>query len=282
MSHQQVSRRFVLKAASGIGVGLAAGMAAGPAASGTFGDVRAFGGAWKGAYDGRKARLSVVALAQPPSSLFTLLFTFTDEDRNQTFTGNVQNVPRDAHEIHGITLTGPATLSWPILTLHTWNTDYLSGLSLWGGTRYPMAFYRSAIAPPYAPARPFTGYTDWFGPQAGTGVYRGFLDGRPARLDVTPDRSQPRPVVQFTLTDLDRDVVRSQGVFEDLMRDGRIVSPRDPLAGLPLSTRPPGADVLTVDSLAMHSWNCSYVSGVHLWQNNRYGMSFIRQTPIPT
>ncbi|GHC51379.1 hypothetical protein [Streptomyces cinnamoneus] len=286
MAQQPMSRRTALRRAAGTALAAGAALAVGgtttpAAAAGTLQDVRAFHGTWQGAYDGRQARLEIVAQQQPPSSYYTLFLTFTELERNETYSGYVQYVPRDAHEIRGITLTGPSTLSWPVLLLHTWNTDYLSGTSSWNGTGFPMSFYRSSVAPPFAAGRPFRGYGDWYSPPHDHATYAGTIDGRRATLEVLKYGVSGKPQTQFTLTDLDRGTAYAATFLDVDFGSWSADRQRNPLAGVTMSPIRPGPEPKYIESLYWHSWNAMYVSGADIWQGGRYGMSFIRQTPLP-
>lgn len=287
-AHQPISRRTALKRAAGAALAAGAASAVGgaltpAAAAGTLRlqDVRAFHGTWLGSYDGRHAKLEIVAQQQPPSSYYTLFLKFSELERNETYSGYAQNVPLNAHEIRNITLTGPSTLSWPNLLLHTWNTDYLSGTSSWNGTGFPMSFSRSTVAPPFAAGRPFRGYGDWYSPPNGHSEYAGNIDGRRAKLEVSKYWVSGKPQTQFTLTDLDRDTAYAATFLDVDFGSWSMDRQRNPLAGVTMKPVLPGPEPKYIESLYWHSWNAMYVSGADIWQGGRYGMSFVRQTPLP-
>ncbi|WP_030574671.1 hypothetical protein [Streptomyces aureocirculatus] len=278
MLKRTVGTALAAGATSVLGGAVTSAAAAGPR---RVQDVRAFHGTWLGSYDGRNARLEIVAQQQPPSTNYTLFLKFIELERNETYSGYVQNVPLDAHEVRNITLTGPSTLIWPTLLQHTWNTDYLSGTSSWNGTGFPMSFSRSTIAPPFVASRPFRGYGDWYSPPNNHSVYEGNNDGRRAKLEVLKYFVAGKPQTQFTLTDLDRDTAYAATFLDVDFGSWSMDRQRNPLAGVTMKPFTPGLEPKYIESLYWHSWNPMYVSGANIWQGGRYGMSFVRRTPLP-
>jgi hypothetical protein len=70
---------------------------------------------------------------------------FTDLDRNVTYVGDHQESGAIGHIMQGIQLLrqgGHGSISWSRLHLHTWNIDYLSGISIWNNTEFGMLFTR--------------------------------------------------------------------------------------------------------------------------------------------
>src|SRR6266403_2030400 len=97
-----------------------------------FHSVKDFNGIYHGSYDGRSAKLQIDTFS-PSDSQRILYFTFTDLDRNVTVTGKKQtNIYDNTYHVTDIELGPPneePTIFWPDLFLHTWDTDYISGVS---------------------------------------------------------------------------------------------------------------------------------------------------------
>lgn len=93
-----------------------------------------FVGEYVGVYDGRQASLTISRVKKTD----TLQILFKDVDRNQKYEG-LYSVPlgSDIHTLGPINLyvnlhdTHHNAIYWSILNLHTWDINYLSGLSYW-------------------------------------------------------------------------------------------------------------------------------------------------------
>lgn len=102
-------------------------------------------GYYTGWYDGRRASLVIMANGS------TVGITFKDIDRNETYaaTYNVGDIS-STHEMTNITLQpfvqGHSPLHWSKLLLHTWNMNYVSGVSMWNGQEYGMSFSRALFS----------------------------------------------------------------------------------------------------------------------------------------
>ncbi|MFI9722410.1 hypothetical protein ACIHFE_22580 [Streptomyces sp. NPDC052396] len=303
---RRLSRRAALRSAAGAalaagGLGAGALTAATPAAAaGGFQSVRQFQGTWRGAQDGRNATFTIRVLPQPPSNFSTLLFTFNDLDRHETYTGHQENVSQDTFDLRNIVLSnGSATKEWATLKLHTWNTDYISGISRWNGGIYPNCWTRSNVAPAYAPGPGFSDYTSFLN-NGGRADYIGHHDGRNARLSVwrSSELANPRdpfsskPTIRFEMWDLDRNEGYYYEIWEEILqaaRPGDIVNPfnhppvYDPndTEGYWMPLRQLPALGMDLPYLAWHGWNRNYVSGYTIWSDgNRvsrtYGIQFQR------
>ncbi|MEU7137038.1 hypothetical protein [Streptomyces sp. NPDC046261] len=290
MKHRSMSRRTALKsalgtalAAGGIALGgtVPAAAAARAAAGGVFHDVRDFHGTWEGVYDGRRARLRIAVIQEPPAMLRTLYFTFTDLDRDETYTGSRRNIPPDSRSVSTITLGGPALLSWPTLLIHTWDTDILSGTAGPAGHRHPMVFHRSTVAPPRVDNRPFRGFDDWCGLPVGRGHYLGSLDGRRARLEIDSSYAGSERRMTFRLSDLDRKRDWYTDLYESDVRRWSYDRQRDPLAGVWMKPYWERQEPLWIDSLYWHRHNAAYVTGESARLGSPCGMSFVRRSPLP-
>jgi hypothetical protein len=104
-----------------------------------FTSVENFVGLYTGVYDGRLAGLQI------DRDGTSLRLTYTEVERGETFVG-VQHVPdQSVHTLTGISLINTKdanrVLWWPMLNIHTWNIDYLSGLSYY----FPQAAARNSL-----------------------------------------------------------------------------------------------------------------------------------------
>ncbi|MEU1779048.1 hypothetical protein ABZ545_06090 [Streptomyces abikoensis] len=288
MQHRSPSRRTTLRSALGTALvlgcaGLGTGTAAAARQGGVFRDVRAFGGTWEGVYDGRRARLRIVVVRQSPGTLHTLYLTLTltDLDRDETFTGSLEDLPATSHLAGGIALRGSAALTLRALVLHTRDTDRLSGTSVRDGRGFPLSFRRSGTGPAYVENRPFRDYRDWYGGYAGEGHYAGDLDGRPAELTVRREDTPEGTLIGFRLEDLERGMT-----WGTVLREAEVARwprdrQRDPLAGRTLTPARFLDEPLQVDSLYWHGANAAYVSGASAGPGGLYGMSFVRRAAPP-
>lgn len=289
MQYRSPSRRTALRSAlgtalalgcTGLGAGAAAAVTAGRPAGqgGVFRDVRAFHGTWEGVYDGRRARLRIVVVRQSPGTRHTLYLTLTDLDRDEAFTGSLEDVPATSHLAGGIALRGSAALTLRALMLHTQDTDRLSGTSVRDGRGFPLSFHRSGTGPGYVQNRPFRDYRDWY---AGDGGYAGDLDGRPAELTVRRENTREGAFIGFRLTDLDRGMTWGAALRESEVGRWSYDRQRDPLGGLVLAPARFLDEPLQVDSLYWHGANTAYVSGASAGPGGLCGMSFVRRAAPP-
>ncbi len=89
-----------------------------------------FEGFYTGSYDGRQAEVEIV-----------------ERERNLEYSTNFQVSPQDSttHVLRNITLhavTGTGDIHWSRLHLHTWDTNFLSGVSIWNNQEFGMSFSR--------------------------------------------------------------------------------------------------------------------------------------------
>jgi hypothetical protein len=113
-----------------------------------FNNVNDFVGSYSGSYDGRQAEVTIEAGAQGVVSFNTLFtVTFTDLDRHEQYQG-IATVPEgviDTHIFSDFTLNrvgGSGSVYWSRLYLHTWDTSYMSGVSVWDNIEFGMSFRR--------------------------------------------------------------------------------------------------------------------------------------------
>jgi hypothetical protein len=125
---------------------------------GTFSNIYNFGGTWVGSHDGRNARMSITI--QPHigagSGAFAVIITFDVLDAFERYQNggsfgsyHVENTDGSSHVLHDIVLwrawgEGQAVLKR--LYLHTWNIDYLSGISEWNGREFGLSFRRDDLS----------------------------------------------------------------------------------------------------------------------------------------
>jgi hypothetical protein len=103
-----------------------------------------FFGTYIGEYDGRNAKLEIGDLkGDYPGPMFHIVFT--ELERGEVYVGTHAEKGNHGHIMTNITLKlkgGNNTVSWPKLFLHTWNTDFISGISTWNGIEFGMSFRR--------------------------------------------------------------------------------------------------------------------------------------------
>ena len=104
-----------------------------------------FIGSYHGSYDGRNASLAITS----GISFNTILrITFKDLDRNETYEGqwSAPETSPETHILADMTLNrvgGSGQVYWSKLYLHTWNTSYMSGVSVWNNIEFGMSFTRA-------------------------------------------------------------------------------------------------------------------------------------------
>ncbi|MGB0931939.1 MAG: hypothetical protein ACPGVB_14240, partial [Chitinophagales bacterium] len=115
-----------------------------------FNNVRQFYGYFVGRIDGRNANLKIER-----TSGGKIAYTLVDTDRNVTFKAQTNSISVDdarPHVMRSLTLRstdGRHTKTIGGLFLHTWNTNYISGYSVWNGKEYGNFFVRQKEAPKY-------------------------------------------------------------------------------------------------------------------------------------
>ena len=108
-----------------------------------FNNVSQFYGNYVGRIDGRNARLTI---ARTPDN--KVAYTLVDTDRNVTFKATQHRISVDDARpfvMRSITLRstdGRKTKTIGGLHLHTWNTNYISGYTVWNGKQYGNFFVR--------------------------------------------------------------------------------------------------------------------------------------------
>ena len=112
-----------------------------------FSSIVDFNGFYTGSYDGRQAELEIVVSHPVTDQPISLALKFVDRDRNQEYSANVHLGFQEhtTHILRDITLHaagGSSDIQWSRLHLHTWNTNYLSGVSIWNNQEFGMSFSR--------------------------------------------------------------------------------------------------------------------------------------------
>jgi len=102
-----------------------------------------FFGTYFGSFDGRNAQL---VISNPGSDEVQnrCQITFTELDRNHIYRGEVEE-KEQPHILYDISLKeigGHDKLFWSRLYLHTWDIDYISGVSVAYSIEYGMCFKR--------------------------------------------------------------------------------------------------------------------------------------------
>lgn len=112
----------------------------------SFTNFHDFFGTYAGSYDGRQAKL-VISDIKGDSAWPMCHLTFTELERDQVYVGTHIHQSQHGHVLTDIVLQqkgGPDKVTWSRLHLHTWNTDHLSGVSVWNGIEFGMSFTRTA------------------------------------------------------------------------------------------------------------------------------------------
>jgi hypothetical protein len=120
-----------------------------------------FAGDYSGNYDGRPCELSISQVFLQAGGR-TLDFWFHDLEEDTYFKQeqitptSVNSDPAGGvdYSVHclslwlyetdasGTSLNNTNSLHWTVLSLHTWDIDYISGVSIWNGGYYGMSFTR--------------------------------------------------------------------------------------------------------------------------------------------
>lgn len=104
-----------------------------------------FAGYYLGQYDGQDAILQLATASR--DGQIQLDGTFINKYREQNFEIPTYTIATDSHILENAkpwsaTEDGQLALEWQYLLLHTWDIDYISGVSKWDGKPYGMAFTR--------------------------------------------------------------------------------------------------------------------------------------------
>lgn len=108
-----------------------------------FNNVHDFTGSYVGSYDGRQGNIFIQVRDDR-----SIHINFMDVTRGSLYRGDHGPVDQNSHVLQDITLhptSGQEDIHWSRLHLHTWNTDYLSGVGIWHGQEYGMSFSRLTL-----------------------------------------------------------------------------------------------------------------------------------------
>lgn len=266
-----VSRRNVLKKASGLlaGGALLSGHAA--ANHGRLPAIAQSQSAWtddySGRLDGRDARLTI--RAANPNELEVIL---EDRDRNVTLSGNTPvPIGSNDHVISDLRLESSDGQHKVIERLyrHGFDDDHISGYTRWRGTNYGLAFSSSGVRASAGNGPRFDRNSDdW--PEQWEYTYRGRNDGRRADLYIRV-LDETGTTVRFFVGLYDRE--RGNYFKGETEMDRN--SPSHIMSDLTLETDDGGTK--TVDRLYLHTWDTNYVSGRTEWRGNYYGLHFAQE-----
>jgi hypothetical protein len=240
--------------------------------AGPLRNTREWQGFYRGSNDGRAAMLQV-DVREDASGRWHFDFTFIDFAGHRwvgNFTGDVgSRCHALEHPIELLSVGNQGPVRWKGLYLHTWDTDWLTGVSEWAGQEYGMIFVRenaptpplAFVGPPLASNRDFT--------DPGVPGWRGNYDGKAgAALTISFLRSfgisytQGSDIYQRSV-----DVGRDEHGVGHVLRDLTMVRL--------------GAEDLHWKALYLHTWDVNFLSGVSEWRGERYGMAFVR-SPLRT
>lgn len=104
-----------------------------------------FYGVYEGSWDGRRARLTIDdRVGDFP--VFICNITLEDLDRNTTYRASSVKHAEHKHMFRDVKLKGIRGTNGSkfvkIILLHTWNTDYLSGMDIWNNREFGFSFKR--------------------------------------------------------------------------------------------------------------------------------------------
>lgn len=104
-----------------------------------------FWGTYEGSHDGRRARL-MISDTKMDTAWPNFQITLEDLDRGETFRDihHQKNTPSDGeHVLTNVQLKnddGSGKKEYRKLLIHTWNTAYLTGISVWNGREFGASF----------------------------------------------------------------------------------------------------------------------------------------------
>jgi len=180
---------------------------------------------------------------------------------------------------------GRQQLEWPRLHIHTWDTNFISGISRWDGKDYGFWFQRHGTGPIYIQNRRFS---SWYNLDGGgdhphdTGIgwsgpplpERCMSDGRRADLAINVSPSGPNPQNDVFLD------FRFIDVSGKWWRGSRIIRPQefwvDNLELTPFhhGGDPPGEGTIRWPRFCLHTWDTRQASGWSEWGGSNYGLLF--------
>jgi hypothetical protein len=199
-------------------------------------------------------------------------------------------------------------VNWPILNIHTWDINFLSGQSVWSQTvnprndinwemdngwiynwLYGMSFQRVI---PNTPVADLTTGTQFQSINDFQGNYSGNYDGRPCELLIgvgATTEGSPGFNLNLSFHDLEEDTYFSgqTSVTTDVTQvtqEGidpsqyHVIGLNVYLNQTDANGQPLGNNSIYWPNLSIHTWDIVYLSGVSKWNGQFYGMSFTRNS----
>lgn len=113
--------------------------------AGSFQGPNDFYGVYEGSWDGRRARLTIDdRVGDFPE--FICNITLEDLDRSTIYRANSVKHAEHTYMFRDVTLKGirgtKGSKLIKIMLLHTWNTNYLSGMDIWSNREFGFSFKR--------------------------------------------------------------------------------------------------------------------------------------------
>ena len=218
---------------------------------------------WTGTYtgrsDGRNARLTI----EPNADSTALEMRYEDLDRDTELTKTVparrlKKVPD--HFLEDLRFKGGGNSKhFGRLLLHS-GGEHIAGHSLWGDTRFGVAFSEGGLESSLGDGGRVRGDS---GAGAWAGTYRGFGDGRRVELDIEAQGK----TLDLTWRDLDRNATFSTEIL--MLSEGPVHVIEDVEMTGPDGTK-------QIGHLYLHTWDDHYISGNTLWRDTPYGAQFAR------
>jgi len=251
-----------------------------------FRDFRDWNGQWDGIYDGRAAAL-LTTFQQAPSDNHRAVpnFTYTEgENVWNTWPSPVYSIDAFSHRVDNPPslvpfegAPGRQSLEWPLIFIHTWDTNFISGISRWQGKDYGMWFRRRGTGPVTNPGP--RRFTSWYAIRDGNDLpHQSFFnynagshDGRPGtlRFAIAGSGSQPQQNATVTVTFTDSSGHSWQGE--------KVLNPVnhwiEDLQLQPIGT-PAGRDPILWPRLYLHTWNVRHCTGWSEWNQQLFGITF--------
>jgi len=259
-------------------------------------DYRDWSGDWDGSYDGRPASMRLSASLGLDGRRARLSVTY--EAGGDTWVSEItDDFDARSHEVANQWLRptggspGRQRLEWPRLHIHTWDANFISGISRWEGRDYGLWFQRRGThAPIYIQTRRFT---SWYNLDGGgdrphnTGIsWSGpplpelcINDGRQANLAINVSPSGPNPQNDVHL---DFRFIDSSGKW---WRGSRVTRPWEFwINDLELNPYhhggdPAGEGTIRWSRFYLHTWDTGQASGWSEWSGNNYGLLFHNGSP---
>lgn len=255
-----------------------------------FQDYRDWSGQWEGTYDGRPALLQIASALRSDNQRARLSLTYQEGSGIWVSEDNADFDIR-SHEVMNQWLrpsfAGGPRLEWPRLLLHTWDINFISGISRWEGRDYGFWFQRRGSSGRInfensgrfttwynldgRGDHPHTTGIGWSGPPL---PELGLNDGRPAHLaiNVSPAGPTPRNDVHVDFRFID--------VGGRWWRGWKVIRPWefwvDDLELNPYrhGIDSPGTGTIRWPRFYLHAWKVAHASGWSEWNGRNYGTLF--------